>query len=116
MNLLRVSFLAGAIAALCGCGSDLVNVKGSVEREGSPLLAGKVVMTPVGGGRVAFGEIQSDGSFRLTSERANDGAAPGNIACASSRLKLPTQPCYELVTKDRATSPSKLLLEKTKSW
>lgn len=73
----QVSVLVAAISVV-GCGSDLATVQGVVQREGSKLAAGKIVFTPVGGGRTAFGEIQSDGTFRLTSERPNDGAAPGN--------------------------------------
>ena len=73
------STLAGFafVVTVSGCGSDLASVRGSVQREGSPLPDGRVVFTRVGGGRTAFGEIQSDGAFELTTERPNDGAEPG---------------------------------------
>jgi hypothetical protein len=73
------SALAAAALAVCvsGCGSTLVPVRGSVQREGGVLSDGRVVFTPIGGGKTAFGEIQSDGAFQLTTERTNDGAPPG---------------------------------------
>ena len=77
-----ISYASRRAATLLGCGSDLAAVRGTVEREGSKLAAGKIVFTPIGGGRTAFGEIQSDGTFQLTSERPNDGVLPGKVPCS----------------------------------
>jgi hypothetical protein len=65
------------VAALGGCGGGLVPVHGSVHCEGAVLSGGKVVFTPVGGGRPAWGEVQADGTFELMTERSSDGALPG---------------------------------------
>jgi hypothetical protein len=71
--------LAIAALAVCvgGCGGDTVAVHGTAQHEGQVLSTGRVVFTPLGGGKTAFAEIQSDGTFQLGTERPNDGAVPG---------------------------------------
>jgi hypothetical protein len=60
-----------------GCGSGTVPVQGSVQREGQVIAGGKVVFSPVEKGKIAFGAIQPDGSFQLTTARPHDGALAG---------------------------------------
>src|SRR5262245_45077803 len=44
--------------AISGCSSDTLPVHGTVQREGAAMNEGRIVFTPIGGGRSAFGEIQ----------------------------------------------------------
>ena len=44
--------------------------------DGAPLAGGTIVLTPIGGGRSAAGEIQADGSFVLETE-SSEGASIG---------------------------------------
>lgn len=83
---LRIS-LVGLLAMLVvinssGCGSDspkTVPVTGKVSYNGQPVTSGTLMLIPAGeGGYGATGQIQSDGTFQLTSFKPNDGAAPGN--------------------------------------
>jgi hypothetical protein len=61
-----------------GCGNDqLMPVHGSVKNEDQLVTGGSVVFKPVGEGRPAFGPIQSDGTFQLTTLSPNDGAMIG---------------------------------------
>jgi hypothetical protein len=71
-----------------GCGRTdpakpkLAKVSGKVTYKGQPLTKGRVVFTPVAGkgsesGQVASGDIESDGSYRLTTFDTNDGAVLG---------------------------------------
>src|SRR5262245_19412046 len=65
-----------ATLAASGRGSNLVPVRGKVQHDGAALREGKIVFTPVGGGKTAFGEIQSNGEFQLTTD-SSGGATPG---------------------------------------
>ena len=51
----------------------MVAVHGTAKHEGQILSTGRVVFTPIGGGKTAFAEIQSDGTFRLGTERPTTG-------------------------------------------
>jgi hypothetical protein len=64
-------------AVLSGCGGSMVAVHGAVAHEGKPLPGGKVIFTPVSEGQAAFGLIQEDGTFQLSTIRENDGAMAG---------------------------------------
>jgi hypothetical protein len=63
--------------ALSGCGGEMAAVNGSVAHEGKPLSGGKIIFTPVAEGQPAFGMIQADGTYQLSTERENDGAKAG---------------------------------------
>jgi hypothetical protein len=75
-----VAFLAGTAV---GCGGVTHPVQGKVVfKDGSsitPLVGGLVVFMPADGTKTATarGTIQDDGSFRLSTARDGDGAAPG---------------------------------------
>lgn len=64
-----------------GCGgssSKPVPVSGILLEEGKPLAAARVTFNPVEStGRMAFGLTDSEGRFKLTTFRHNDGALPG---------------------------------------
>jgi len=80
-----------AVLALCsltlGCSGSagrppLARVSGTVTHNGKPVTSGSVVFTPVGdsqgaGARIATGQIESDGSYTLTTYDTGDGAVLG---------------------------------------
>ena len=76
---LVVGGLLVILATTSGCGakSDAVPVTGKVSYNGEPLQGGMVMLTPEGGGTAATGDIQPDGTFKLTSFIKDDGAVPG---------------------------------------
>ena len=63
---------------VAGCGGpELVPVHGSVLYNDRPLEYGSVMLQPVGGGEIARGTIQPDGTFELALPDGSAGAAPG---------------------------------------
>jgi hypothetical protein len=59
----------------------MVKVQGAVTLDGKPLAGAMVTFLPSGekgGGRPAGGRTDADGSFRLTTFKADDGALPGH--------------------------------------
>lgn len=75
-----------ALVLLCGCGGapyDLAPTAGSVTIEGEPFAHGKVMFAPVSQGsqvevgKPAFGLLQADGTFTLSTYSDNDGAVIG---------------------------------------
>ena len=72
-----------ACAALAGCGAGSAAkapVKGKVVASGQPVTAGTVMFAPVGGQDKAVavaGQIQTDGTFVMSTDRAGDGVAIG---------------------------------------
>lgn len=83
------AFFAGALTG-CGSGGDFATApaKGIVTCSGQPLTGGTIYFSPIGTpgktgkdgaitGKPATGEIQSDGTFILTTYRDNDGAVVG---------------------------------------
>jgi hypothetical protein len=76
--------LAAILVGCCwGCGSgsavppSLISVKGKVTYKGQPVTKGIVRFEPDGFGRMATGELQSDGTFELSTLKPGDGAVPG---------------------------------------
>ena len=69
------------LAVLTGCGSNKYHVEGKVVwSDGSPakeLAGGYVVFESTEAPRAVRGEIKEDGSFRLYTDRPEDGAAAG---------------------------------------
>ena len=79
---------SAAIAA--GCGSSnrpTFPVKGKVTYNGEPLTTGTVTFAPIGGGPPAYGEINKEGIYQLTTFEENDGAIPGTHRVMVSALK-----------------------------
>jgi hypothetical protein len=85
---MRAGFCSVAVAifallACAGCGSQAaapsptVPVKGKVTWKGKPLTRGTVMFEPQDYGRDAYGNIQPDGTFVLSTFKAGDGAVPG---------------------------------------
>lgn len=86
--------------ALPGCNRssiELAPVHGKVTIDNKPLFQGKVRFAPVAKGedvnpgKPAWGNIQPDGTFRLTTNKNHDGAAIGEhwVTIMNSEEKLP---------------------------
>jgi hypothetical protein len=122
------SILAGFLG---GCGSEYdahpltVPVQGKVTYNGEPVPKGTITFQP-DGGRPAVGEIQPDGTYRLSTFGEKDGAIPGThkvmiIANTGDPTKMPSSPGYvppkDLVPKkygDLATSNLEATVTKDK--
>jgi hypothetical protein len=66
----------------CSIGSgqqlpSLLPVKGKVTYKGQPVTKGTVRFEPEGFGRMARGELQSDGTYVLTTSKDGDGVVAG---------------------------------------
>jgi hypothetical protein len=103
--------LAAIILATCwGCGSregpyvgTTVPVKGKVTYKGKPLTQGEIVFEPDSAGREAHGNIQSDGTFELTTFNPGDGAVPGThrIAVTGTSKKDAVPSKYQNVSSSK---------------
>jgi hypothetical protein len=84
------SRIGGALALgallLAGCNRipyELAPVHGTVTVDGKPMFQGRVRFAPLAAvegenpGKAAFGSIESDGSYRLSTYTPNDGAVVG---------------------------------------
>lgn len=70
--------IAGLLTmAGCDSGPEMVPVEGKVIYQGSPLEFGGVMFQPVGGGDLARGQIEPDGTFVLTTKTVGDGVKRG---------------------------------------
>src|SRR5262249_20719765 len=65
-------------------------VSGKVTYRGEPVTKGSVTFTPMdqGSGRTATGELQSDGSYTLTTATPGDGALPGKYRVSISAVEI----------------------------
>lgn len=100
---LAVAFVViGVVGSACKRNPRVVPVSGTVLYNGKPLPFGSILFQP-DKGQNALGEIQSDGSFKLSSYALDDGAVPGRHLVSVS--------CYEGQRGGGAgTSPGKLLI------
>lgn len=57
-------------------------VTGKVTYRGKPVVSGMVMLTPVESGHAATGNLEKDGSFKLTTFKKDDGAVPGKYQVA----------------------------------
>lgn len=88
----RAAFLAAGVAVftVAGChrGPQMAQVTGKVVYNGQPLTFGTVAFQPPSG-QPAVGDIQSDGTFALSTYRPGDGAVVGKhrvrVACYESQ-------------------------------
>jgi hypothetical protein len=102
-----VAFTAVALLVAPGSGCKrnprVVPVSGTILYNGKPLPFGSVMFQP-DKGQAAVGDIQADGSFKLSSYGPNDGAVPGKHKVSIS--------CYEGHRPGKASGDSlgKLLI------
>jgi hypothetical protein len=83
-SLSKLVALAALLVGPCwGCGSSggtpvpLIAVKGKVTYKGQPVTKGVVEFEPEGYGHPAKGQLQSDGTFQLTTFKLGDGVVAG---------------------------------------
>jgi hypothetical protein len=86
-----------------GCATDdphpaTVPVEGKVTYQGQPVPKGTITFQP-DGGRPGVGEIQPDGTYRLSTFGDKDGAVPGThkvmiLANTGDPTKMPSTPGY----------------------
>ena len=108
-------FIAVSLLVWSGCGSSgrphaaaTVPVKGTVTYKGKPLSGGEITFEP-GFGREAFGTIQSDGTFVLTTFKEGDGAVVGTHRVAVTGTAAGGRQATPLKYKN--TSSSKIQVE-----
>src|SRR5271157_2379715 len=84
INLSKLVALAALLVGpYWGCGSSggtpvtLIPVKGKVTYKGQPVTKGVIQFEPDGYGRPATGQLQSDGTFELTTLKSGDGVVAG---------------------------------------
>jgi hypothetical protein len=85
--------------AVAGCGQEayeVAPVHGMVSVDGKPLFQGKVMFAPVtkgegNPGKPGWSRIESDGAYRLTTFKQNDGAVIGEhwVTIINSEEELP---------------------------
>jgi hypothetical protein len=80
----------GCAPAGSGTLPSLIPVKGKVTYKGQPVTKGLVKFVPEGYGREARGELKSDGTFVLSTNKEGDGVVAGahrvSIGITESRL------------------------------
>jgi hypothetical protein len=107
LNSWLVAFAAVALLVAPGSGCKrnprVVPVSGTILYNGKPLPFGSVMFQP-DKGQAAVGDVQADGSFKLSSYGPNDGAVPGKHKVSIS--------CYEGHRPGKASGDSlgKLLI------
>jgi hypothetical protein len=102
--------VAGLVLAAAGCGSKLHQVEGKIKfKDGSPidpLVGGQVVFEPVDGATTAArGDIQTDGSFRLGTDKPGNGAPPGKYKVLVKPPDLPPKEEKLAKTKPKVIHP-----------
>ncbi|MCO6044748.1 hypothetical protein NG895_12595 [Aeoliella sp. ICT_H6.2] len=75
----RFAFLISSLLLVAGCdsGPDTAQVSGLIVFDGEKVPKGTISFYPVGGGRPASGQIQSDGTYKLSTFDPGDGALLG---------------------------------------
>ncbi|MFO0864800.1 MAG: hypothetical protein U0744_09130 [Gemmataceae bacterium] len=91
-SLLSISFVAG-----CG-GATTAEVKGVVTHKGAPITGGTLIFSPVQSGKPATAEVQSDGTYTLSTFGKNDGAVLG-------KHKVAFTPPPQQLTEEQKTNP-----------
>ena len=89
---------------------DLIPVKGKVTYKGKPLTKGTITFEPDGYGRMASGELQSDGTFVLTTLKEGDGVVAGDHRVSITGVDK-TLAKDALATKYASPNTSKLEVE-----
>jgi hypothetical protein len=99
------------VVVVAGCGSHprRVPVSGLVTSQNAPLAWGIIQLDPVEGGPPALGEMQRDGTFRLTTFREFDGAVPGTYRVSFIVYPMDGPPALYGRTGTRAKTKSDFL-------
>ncbi len=109
----KSALLSALLLGCCaGCGArgdgtlpDLIPVKGRVFLNGQPLTTGTIRFEPDDFGRPASGNLQSDGTFVLTTLKDGDGVVPGHhqVSITDSNLKSKTAAALKKFTSSKTT-------------
>jgi len=92
--LITVAFALLALGS-SGCGDRLYPVRGTVALEdGTPVTKGMIVIERTDGGEplTAQGEIMSDGSYQLSTNKPGDGVPPGKYRVLINAMDLSDLP------------------------
>jgi hypothetical protein len=92
--LLPILVAAALVTAGCGGANSPHPVQGTVYLDGQPateLAGGTVMFNSSELGRSASGEIQADGTYRLSSLKKDDGAIPGKYQVTVSPPETPAK-------------------------
>jgi hypothetical protein len=115
---LALAVLLAVIAAGCDSRPTRVPVVGKVLIDGQPLTKGFVTVVPTDG-RAATGQIQPDGTFRLTTFDENDGCLPGThaVTVVANEQITPTRMKWLAPKKyaDVGTSDKTVMIDKSKA-
>jgi hypothetical protein len=108
MHVSAAALLLGLSLGLVGCGAGgpaSGEVKGKVTFNGQPVSGGSVSFSPIDipEAKPAVGDVAADGTFQLSTNTANDGAAVGKHRVAYS-APLPA----EAADPNRPPPPSPL--------
>jgi hypothetical protein len=85
-NLVAQAILAAALLGFAGCGSDLVDVSGTVTFDGTPLTSGRVVFQSPGK-PMAVGELGPGGHYTVKTGTQH-GIPPGDYTVTVSSYEL----------------------------
>jgi len=97
----RIALAFCLAVGLAGCGGGTTAVTGTVKANGKAVTGGTVVFGPLGGAegaKAATGEIQSDGTFKLGTNRPGDGAMPG-------KYRVTFSPPEQQLTEEQRKDP-----------
>jgi hypothetical protein len=97
-------FAVTLVISAAGCGASLAPVTGKVTWNGEPVKGGTLIFSPVtesanAPGRPGSAEIQSDGTFVVSTERPRDGAVVG-------RHRITFTPPPQELTQEQRTDPT----------
>jgi hypothetical protein len=107
-------------AVFSGCGGHAAKVAGSVTLNGQPLTKGVVSFHKDGGGALATGTIQPDGTYALSTGRG-EGLEPGAYTVTVFANEMPKSDSFSEVLpkvltpevyKDKRTSPLKFTINR----
>jgi hypothetical protein len=90
------ALVAGITLLALGCGEggsdlDLNEVSGTVTMDGQPLPDARVIFTPKGGGRPAYGMTDDSGNYTLQFTSTGEGAQAGEYIVMISTFIGPEQ-------------------------
>lgn len=89
----RACSLLLIVAAGCGTddGPELTEVAGTITLGGEPLADARVIFTPSGGGRPAYGLTNSDGEYELGYSTTGMGTPPGEYIVKITTYREPEE-------------------------
>jgi hypothetical protein len=94
---------------LLGCGGSSQHatypVRGTIKYHGQPLAGASVTFMADGAARAAIGKTDANGTFVLTTFKANDGAVPGNHVVTVKKYNS-DPPALPTAAADGAVDPN----------